>query len=101
MLDTDDLIREVCHDDDHLIACFDSKGNGDQSPSGQDCDRMSSISEDESEESISDNSGSSSNSSTAGAEGTTETTRAASCLNRGEKSKAAALKVYLQFWNCY
>ena len=101
MLDPDDIICEVCNDDDHLIACLDSNDNGDPSPSGQDCDRMSSISEEENEEGFWDNSGSSSNNSTAGAAGAIEETRTASCLNSVEKTKDTALKVYLQFSNCY
>ena len=101
MLDPDDLICEVCNDDQHLIASFDSKDNGDQSPSGPDCDRMSSISEEESEEGFWASSGSSSNNSTAGAACAIEETRAASCLNSVEKTKDTALKVHLQFSNCY
>ena len=67
MLDPDDLICEVCDNDQHLVACVDSKDIGDQSQSGPDCDRMSPISKDDSEDGFWASSQSSSISSTAGA----------------------------------
>ena len=93
ILDPDDLICEVCDNDQHLTACFYAKDIGGQPQSGPDCDRMSSISKDDSEDGFWATSRSSSINSIAGAVGGTEETRAGSCLNKIEKTKPAGVKV--------
>ena len=93
MLHPDDVICEVCDNNEHLIACFDSKDNDEQCQSGPHCDRKSMISKEESEESTWASSASSSIISTAGAAGATEETRTAGRLNTARKTKLVALKV--------